>query len=469
MSIFILVTVSLFAVLFYKNTSDIMLREGKSRIEATINDLDSQLSTINEPMTKENVNQIFEDAIKNAKDDRDSYLIANAAQRETYIYIYNSQNDLLFENHQNKELNIKNISTKPKLMEVNGVPGYILKKTIYSNKTGQSIGYVQVFYELTNLYKIKKDIFHHIFIFMLIWLVVVYIFEVMISNHFIKPIKKLSETIEDIKDNPMTTKRVPVPKTNDEIGSLTQLFNGVLDQMQRYIEQQDQFVSDVSHELRTPVTIIEGHLNLLQRWGKDDPDVLEESLQVSVQEVERMKELIQEMLELSRLEQTNIKRLKGKANAKEVISQVINNFQMIHPDFIFIFDDELQEDLEIDVYRNHLEQLLIILVDNAVKYSNEEMKVVRILVSKDSNNLVIGVKDYGVGISQKDITKIFDRFYRVDKARSRQKGGNGLGLTIAQKLIDIYNGELEVESSLGVGTTFKVKFPIIVDEENNTI
>ena len=465
MSIFILVTFFLFAVLFYKNTSDLMIKEGRERMEATLNDLDDHLAKLNQPLTAKSVNELFSAVIPKDKKEDDEFLIANLAQREAYVYIYNQNQQLIFKNQRkHKIMSTQPIVQSPKLKDVHSTTGYVGGRPVISSETGETIGYVQVFYELTNLYEIRKEIFGHLFIFMIVWIVLVWIFEIIISRYFINPLKNLSETIEDIKENPLTNKRAKLPKANDEIKSLTMLFNRMLDQMQRYIEQQDQFVSDVSHELRTPVAIIEGHLNLLKRWGKDDPEVLDESIKASVQEIERMKSLIQEMLELSRIEQSEITHYHETSKAKEVVTQVVNNFKMLHSDFIFIFDDDLHEEIEVAIYRNHLEQLLIILLDNAVKYSKDNQKVINISLSSNVYNLEIGVQDFGEGISEEDLKKIFDRFYRVDKARSREKGGNGLGLAIAQKLIEIYKGDMNVESTLGQGTVFKVEIPIAKKE-----
>ncbi|MCP9327487.1 histidine kinase dimerization/phospho-acceptor domain-containing protein, partial [Leuconostoc mesenteroides] len=155
--------------------------------------------------------------------------------------------------------------------------------------------------------------------------------------------------------------RVPEMKHQDELTDLSRLFNDMLDRMQRYIEQQQQFVEDVSHELRTPVAIIQGHLDLLNRWGKDDPQVLAESISDSLKEITRMKSLVQEMLDLSRAEQVEIHFGKEVTDAREVALQVFNNFKMIHPDFVFLIDDDLKDETPVKIYRNHLEQVLIIL------------------------------------------------------------------------------------------------------------
>ena len=171
------------------------------------------------------------------------------------------------------------------------------------------------------------------------------------------------------------------------------------------------------------------------------------------------------MLDLSRAEQVEIQFGKEITDAKEVGLQVFNNFQMIHPDFTFVLDDDLKDITNVQIYRNHLEQVLIILMDNAVKYSRER-KEVHMTLSKNINDIDIVIQDFGEGISQENIDRIFDRFYRVDKARSRDKGGNGLGLSIARRLIEGYHGRLVVESAVGQGSVFRVSLPLVKNKDN---
>ena len=115
------------------------------------------------------------------------------------------------------------------------------------------------------------------------------------------------------------------------------------------------------------------------------------------------------------------------------------------------------------IYRNHLEQILIIVLDNAVKYSTDR-KEVHISVSSTLNKFEIAIQDFGEGIPDEDIDKVFNRFYRVDKARARTKGGNGLGLSIAHKLLESYKGSISVESSVGKGTIFRIFIPMVEEK-----
>jgi len=200
---------------------------------------------------------------------------------------------------------------------------------------------------------------------------------------------------------------------------------------------------------------------LLERWGKDDPQILEESIHASLQETDRMKHLIQEMLDLTRAEQVDMQFPDKVSDVNEVLIRTVNDMKMIHKDFTINLDiTDLKPDTIIRMYRNHLEQLLIILIDNAIKYSTNR-KEVNVSASTENKSVIIAVQDFGEGIDSVEQEKIFNRFYRVDKARTREKGGNGLGLSIAKKLTESYHGTIGVTSILGTGSTFRLKFPLL--------
>ena len=200
---------------------------------------------------------------------------------------------------------------------------------------------------------------------------------------------------------------------------------------------------------------------MLERWGKDDPQILDESIKASLQEADRMKHLIQEMLDLTRAEQIDVQYPYEITNVNEVVRRVVSDLAMVHPDFkIQLDEDDLPDDTEIQMYHGHLEQLLVILIDNGIKYSTDR-KQINVSAGVTKKEVSIMVQDFGEGISPEDQKKIFNRFYRVDKARTREKGGNGLGLSIAQKLVDSYRGEISVESVEGQGSQFKMVFPVL--------
>lgn len=331
---------------------------------------------------------------------------------------------------------------------------------IKSSTNGRVIGYLQIENPLINYHQR----YHRLQLIVMLALCLVVIFSGLLgyglSYFLLRPLTDIQRTLAIVTKDPTKDVRTPETGRNDELGELSHLLNEMLDRTQRYIDQQSQFVGDVSHELRTPVAIIQGHMEMLERWGKDDPKVLDDSIKAALAETSRMNNLVKEMLDLSRAEQVEIKFRDATTKVEEVVQQVYNNFKMIHPDFKFILDDDLRQDVEVNIYRDHLEQILIILCDNAVKYSTDR-KEIHISLSQNYNSVEIGVQDFGEGIANDEVTKVFDRFYRVDKARSRKKGGNGLGLSIAERLVKGYHGTITVESQLGSGSIFRITLPII--------
>lgn len=340
------------------------------------------------------------------------------------------------------------------------------RSAIYDKQTHKIIGYLQIENPLVNYYQH----YHRMLLIVVLALCLVVIFSGLLgyglSYILLRPLTDIGKTLAVVTKDPTKDVRTPETNRNDELGELSHLLNEMLDRTQRYIDQQSQFVGDVSHELRTPVAIIQGHMEMLERWGKDDPKVLADSIKAALAETSRMNNLVQEMLDLSRAEQVEIKFRDATTKVEEVVEQVYNNFKMIHPDFQFTLDDDLRQDVEVNIYRDHLEQILIILCDNAVKYSAER-KEIHLSLSRNYNSVEIAVQDFGEGIAPDEIDKVFDRFYRVDKARSRKKGGNGLGLSIAQRLIKGYHGTITLESQLGAGSIFRITIPIVKHDDHN--
>ena len=275
----------------------------------------------------------------------------------------------------------------------------------------------------------------------------------------------MSHVAFEVNDDPNSTIRIIDFQLHDELQELAVSFNQMLDRMQRYIDQQKEFVGDVSHELRTPVAVIEGHLSMLKRWGKDDPQILDESIDASLQEAKRMQHLIQEMLDLTRAEQINVQYPYAVTKVSEVLKRVVGDMSLVHKDFTIRLDmDDLPAETEIQIYQGHLEQLLVILIDNGVKYSTDR-KEMNVSAGLSQDEVHIIVQDFGEGISKEEQGKIFNRFYRVDKARTREKGGNGLGLSIAQKLVTSYHGNISVDSVEGQGSQFIMVFPALSESQ----
>lgn len=348
------------------------------------------------------------------------------------------------------------------LSTIEGPFGRALSMTepIYSNYNDNLLGHVQVIHTLEDYHFMIDEIEQSIIIIGLIALVFSAIIGFLLVNSFVSPITRLTSAMESIQDNLESDVRLDEGTRNNEFSKLARTYNEMVDLMQANIKNQQEFVEDVSHELRTPVAVVEGHLQMLNRWGKDDPQILEESIEASLQETKRMKSLVQEMLDLSRAHEIDVYYKNETTNITELIKQLVSNFRMLYPDFSILIDIDTENDIFVTMYRNHLEQVLVNILDNAIKYSTDR-KEVHVSIGEQKGQVDVAIQDFGSGMSKDDLDKIFNRFYRVDKARSREKGGTGLGLPIVKELIEAYGGTVSVDSILDHGSIFRIHLPIV--------
>ena len=421
------------------------------------------LSEKTEKLTTEDILAVLNKAEKYELDQNQVYKKNSSfypMNEELNIRVFDTSKELLFQTQQWQDR--PQVSSKLEAQYVTlstGEESVQVMMPILSRNTRVLIGHLQVTNRMMKLAELKKQL-RFLFLQLIVMEVIVSIgLAYFISRLISKPIEEIHDIIASINEENIETKRLIVPKKNDEFAIVSQQFNELLDKISFYISQQKHFVEDVSHELRTPVAIVEGHLKLLNRWGKDDPEVLEESLTASLSEIQRMKTLVQEMLDLSRAPQVREQYKDATTEVVATLEQIVTNFKVLYPDFTFIADIDTKKEIISPIYRNHFEQIIIILLDNAVKYSTDRKEII-VSLSPTTEAVEIGIQDFGMGLSEEDKKKVFSRFYRVDKARSRERGGNGLGLSIAKELIEGYNGKISVTSRLNQGSQFKVKLPI---------
>ncbi|MHC1749995.1 MAG: sensor histidine kinase [Cellulosilyticaceae bacterium] len=268
------------------------------------------------------------------------------------------------------------------------------------------------------------------------------------------PIQKLDAAIKQTDAHQLQA-RLDISGTNDELKDLAKTFNSMMDRLEVFINKQKQFVSDASHELRTPIAVIQGYANLLERWGKDDPKILEESILAITQETDNMKQLVEKLLFLARSDKSTQVVEKSELNLSVLATQVVRETSFIDDEHEFV--STIEDDVLILADPNLLKELLRILVDNATKYTPENGHI-EIIVRQTTHNVILGVKDTGIGIDHAHLPFLFERFYRVDEARTSETGGSGLGLAIAKWIVDIHDGKIYVDSKIGIGTEFIVFF-----------
>ena len=454
--LFTLVTIGflVFELQYYQNQKIALTEKYQEQLSEKLSEYEAPLTSANilATLNQNNSYQKDKDGIYQKK------FYINDQQFNVQVFGTNRKEIFRTQSWNDGELIGNDSKTQIKKLK-NGQTIFQTSMPIISNKSRVLIGYLAITNRLDNLKQLKEELNQLALSILFVSAIIAIVLGYLLSNQMTKPIKKIQEIISSISEENISTKRIKVSEKNDEFAIVSEHFNELLDKISFYIEQQKHFVEDVSHELRTPVAIVEGHLKLLNRWGKDNPEVLEESLQASLVELQRMKTLVQEMLDLSRAPQVKEQYKDATTNVTEVAKQVVHNFRVLYPEFTFTFDDDLKRDLWIPIYLNHLEQVVIILMDNAVKYSLDRKEII-LSLSKGEEHVEIAVQDFGMGMTEEDRRKVFSRFYRVDKARSRERGGNGLGLSIAKELIESYDGEISVTTLLNHGSIFKITLPL---------
>lgn len=469
-SISIFVLLGIFAALIYTSVDDALIQNERNNVRDTVNAVNNRFGIYHDDLTKDQVkNRLLPvgnaDEIETVPKQAEAFyhdsLTKQLAQNGLSIVIYDTGHQPIFRfgkiNPKFQEPGRKNKIIEKKKNE----SSYLETLAPIQSQNDRVIGFVKVDNNMKNYHRVFRRLNNRMIFLLIIAALVSLLLGFLLTDKLIFRINQINKTIDTINSDPDSKARIPEQKyANDEISDLAVKFNHMLDRMQNYTNQQKKFVSDVSHELRTPVAVIEGYLKMLQRWGKDDPQILNEAIDSSVSEVDNMKNLIQEMLDLTRAEQIETNYSNKTCDANEVVQQAYNDFKMVHTDFQINFDDTVPKHTKVQIYRNHLMQILVVLLDNAVKYSKDR-KEINLSVSTEDHMLAIAVQDFGVGISQKNIKKIFNRFYRVDESRSHESGGNGLGLAIAKRIVELYKGNIKVESSLGSGTIFRVNIPLV--------
>ena len=293
-------------------------------------------------------------------------------------------------------------------------------------------------------------------IFLSISLLIFFLVGNRLVHKLLSPIQDMTKKVQNI--NGTSLDRLNTDLAKDELKDLAITFNEMLDRLELYMNQQKQFVSDASHELRTPIAVIQGYTEMLERWGKNDPEILEESINSLSQETASMKELLEKLLFLSRSDKKTLKIDMSFFDLSQLCHEVMKETTFIDDEHELL--QKVSEDVTLYGDRGLIKELIRILIDNALKYTPEGGSVT-LSCAAGKKNIILSVKDSGIGIPKEHIPHLFERFYRVDEARNKSTGGTGLGLAIASQIIKTHNAQISVTSEVDKGTEFLIFFPII--------
>ena len=272
------------------------------------------------------------------------------------------------------------------------------------------------------------------------------------------PVDELSRTAQDITASNLS-RRLPVKKSNDEIKRLTETLNDMISRLESSFGRIRQFTADASHELRTPLTILTGELELALRSARTQEEY-QEVISSALQETLRMSRVVEDLLLLSRADMGRIRLTSGKVNLNDMLADLADATAILgsEKELSITYRHE-EEPLVVEGDHARLYQMFLNLLDNAVKYTPQG-GAISLTLHRENNIAEIRVRDTGIGIGRDEQKKIFDRFYRVDKARSRAQGGVGLGLSIVEWTVHAHDGKITVESESGKGSTFIVRLPL---------
>ncbi|MCA0757968.1 HAMP domain-containing histidine kinase [Paenibacillus sp. N4] len=273
------------------------------------------------------------------------------------------------------------------------------------------------------------------------------------TSRLTAPIQQMVNTMREIdRSGKLRQIELSTKEESAELLQLVRAFNQMIERLDRTFAKQKQFVADASHELKTPLTVISSYAGMLKRWGRDDESLRDEAIEAIDKEANRLQNLTKSMLMLAEAEQEDWLR-QELFDVVQVVDELATMLQTTFGRPIRV--KAMSKVVRMVGDKDKIRQLLVILLDNAIKYSKEPIDIT---ISLTRHIVKIEVKDRGIGIPENEIPHLFERFYRVDGARSRTTGGVGLGLSIAKRIIDLHEGKVDVFSKPDLGTTITIQF-----------
>ena len=281
----------------------------------------------------------------------------------------------------------------------------------------------------------------------------------LLAERTIAPIIEVTEAAQGITADNLT-RRLPFGNHEDELSQMVACLNQMLDRLEKSFRRIRQFSGDASHELRTPLTILRGETEVALRWAKTT-DEFRDMLRSNMEEIDRMERIIESLLTLAKSEVGELTLEMKQLSLSDLVQELYLQSRILCETKNIQVEMDLQVAKEIRIRGDELRlrQMFLNLISNAIKYTPEEGEL-RIALAQDGDCAVVDIIDSGIGIHAEHLAHIFDRFYRVDKARNRMDGGTGLGLAIVKWIAEAHGGGITVTSEVGKGSAFSVRLPI---------
>lgn len=284
-----------------------------------------------------------------------------------------------------------------------------------------------------------------------------------LARYSLQPIREMIATAQAITPGDLSS-RIDVPKRQDELTELGHTFNAMLDRISLAFRRERQFIADASHELRTPLSVLEGYVQLLRRWGWDDATVRLEAVQAIEDEVQHLKDMSNQLLTLAAVDNEGTEeRLVSVSNVASIVTR---RWMRLYPDYSWELTVADDKSTFVHINEVRLQQVLRALLDNARKYTLSG-GTIGVHVARDEFRVLLVIKDSGQGIPKDDLPHVTERFYRADKARSRQEGGVGLGLAICKEIVEASRGMLTVSSIENEGTEVTITLLAVNNQDGD--
>lgn len=375
-------------------------------------------------------------------------------------YLYNNGVQLvLYDNNENLMVGrvpyglVENVSFEDNTLRTeryNNKDYFIFDKVILFN---ENTSWVRGVICLTDELTVLNLTTQYSFLFILMFVILAGLGGYFIILRAFVPVNKIRETAKEISESSDLSQRINIGPGGDEIHILANTFDEMLDKLETSFNKEKQFTSDASHELRTPISVILTECEYGLECVNDVVE-LKETISSIHSQANKMSKLVSELLTISRMDNNRLKINFEVTDISELLSFVCEEQVEIQTKNIKLVQ-RIVPGLSANVDRLLLTRLFVNLISNAYQYSEENTKIIVSLYTDDSDNIVFSVKDEGIGISQENINKIWDRFYQVDPSRTDERNGSsGLGLSMVKWIADCHNGKLKVNSELGVGSEF---------------
>ncbi len=329
------------------------------------------------------------------------------------------------------------------------------KYLVYNTHLKEKV-YIQQIADISDISNLKKSMERYL---MKFWFAAISFFIIYFMISTIIYFKKFNYILEKVReqDNEKEKENI-IKKISGDSDKWLKVINELWDKLNLKKEEQKNFISLVSHEIRTPIAVMQGYLEIIEDWGREDEQVFNESIAALKEEIFVMNSIIEKILFIVREENKTLKLNYKNLDIKELVFKSFMDIKKLDKKHKYIWTDKTNTELYIKGDKKLIENLIKVIVENSIKYTKEETKI-EIRLSDNNENIFIEIDDSGNGIPKEYLSRVFDKYYGITNENSVKTKGIGLGLTAAKLICELHNGEIRIESSEDLGTKVEISLP----------